>query len=72
MSPHKKFLGWADGAEVTSRRYYGRRKPLFKGAGWPSGEGQLLCEVLMLGHEIKYQVAHLVATQKVHRLGGWC
>ena len=27
MSPHKKSIGWAVGAEVTSRRYYGRRKP---------------------------------------------
>ena len=25
----KKSIGWADGAEVTSRRYYGRRKPIF-------------------------------------------
>ena len=25
----KKSIGWADGAEVTSRRYYGRRKPKF-------------------------------------------
>ena len=27
LSPHKKSIGWAVGAEVTSRRYYGRRKP---------------------------------------------
>ena len=26
----KKSTGWADGAEVTSRRYYGRRKPNFR------------------------------------------
>ena len=31
LSPHKKSIGWAVGAEVTSRRYYGRRKPIFKG-----------------------------------------
>ena len=31
MSPHMKSIGWADGAKVTSRRYYGRRKPNFKG-----------------------------------------
>ena len=28
LSPHKKFIGWADGVKITSRRYYGRRKPL--------------------------------------------
>ena len=34
----KRTIGWADGVKITSRRYYGRRKPLFlKGAGWPSG-----------------------------------
>ena len=30
------------------------------------------CEVLMLSRGIDYQVAHLVSTQKVYRLGGWC
>ena len=30
LSPHKKSIGWAVGAEVTSRRYYGKRKPIFK------------------------------------------
>ena len=29
LSPHKKSIGWAGGAKVTSRRYYGRRKPIF-------------------------------------------
>ena len=33
----KKSIGWADGVKITSRRYYGRRKPLFRGSGWPSG-----------------------------------
>ena len=27
--PSKKSIGWAVGAKVTSRRYYGRRKPIF-------------------------------------------
>ena len=31
LSPHKKSIGWAVGAEVTSCRYYGRRKPDFSG-----------------------------------------
>jgi hypothetical protein len=26
----KKTIGWADGVKITSRRYYGRRKPLFR------------------------------------------
>ena len=26
-SDHKKTIGWADGVKITSRRYYGRRKP---------------------------------------------
>ena len=34
---HKKSIGWADGDEVTSRRYYGWHKPHFFAAGWPSG-----------------------------------
>ena len=29
LSPHEKSIGWADGAKVTSRLYYGRRKPIF-------------------------------------------
>ena len=33
----QKPIGWADGVIITSRLYYGRRKPLFKGSGWPSG-----------------------------------
>ena len=28
--PSKKTIGWAVGAKVTSRRYYGRRKPIKK------------------------------------------
>ena len=27
--PSRKSIGWAVGAKVTSRRYYGRRKPIF-------------------------------------------
>ena len=27
----KKSIGWADGVKITSRRYYGRRKPIFRG-----------------------------------------
>ena len=26
---HKKSIGWADGTEVTSRRYYGWHRPYF-------------------------------------------
>ena len=33
----KKSIGWADGTEVTSRRYYGWQRPHFGAAGWPSG-----------------------------------
>ena len=29
--PSKMSIGWAVGAEVTPRRFYGRRKPIFKG-----------------------------------------
>ena len=32
----KKSIGWADGTEVTSRRYYGWHRPHFRGPGWPS------------------------------------
>ena len=35
----RKSIGWAVGAKVSSRRYYGRRKPIVKRAGWPSGTG---------------------------------
>ena len=27
--PSRKSIGWAVGDKVTSRRYYGRRKPIF-------------------------------------------
>ena len=33
----RKSIGWAVGGKNTSRRYYGRRKPIFKRTGWPSG-----------------------------------
>ena len=33
----KKSIGWADGTEVTSRRYYGWHRPHFWAAGWQSG-----------------------------------
>ena len=35
--PLKKPIGWAVGDKNTSRRYYGRRKPNVRSAGWPSG-----------------------------------
>ena len=74
LSLLKKSIGWADGAKVTSRRYYGRRKPLaiLRGQDGRVVKASRHCEVLMLSRGIKYQVAHLVSTQKVHRLGGWC
>ena len=34
---HKKYIGWADDTEDTSRHYYGWRKPFLRGSGWPSG-----------------------------------
>ena len=30
MLTHKKSIGWADGTEVTSRRYYGWHRPHFE------------------------------------------
>ena len=35
--PSRKFIGGAVGDKNTSRGYYGRRRPIFKRAGWPSG-----------------------------------
>jgi hypothetical protein len=35
--PSRKSIGWAVGVTITSHRYYGRRKPNIKRAGWPSG-----------------------------------
>ena len=36
--PSRKSIGWAVGDKNTSRRYYGRRKPIIlQRAGWPSG-----------------------------------
>jgi hypothetical protein len=35
--PSKMSIGWAESVKITSRRYYGRRKPTFRGSGWPSG-----------------------------------
>ena len=35
--PSRKSKRWAVGDKNTSRRYYGRRKLIFKRTGWPSG-----------------------------------
>ena len=52
------------GVTITSRRYYGRRKPFFGGrmAEWLRPAD---CEVLTIKlHGIIYQFVHLVSTQK--------
>ena len=35
----RKSKRWAVGVQITSRHYYGRRKPIFIRAEWPSGKG---------------------------------
>ena len=64
LSPHKKSIDWADGVEITSRRYYVRRKPNLGGrmAEWLRPAD---CEVLMIKlRGINYQAAHLVSEKK--------
>ena len=53
LSPHKKSIGWAVGAEVTSRRYYGRRKPICLGVRMAEWLRPGLWEVLMLSRGIE-------------------
>ena len=36
--PSRKSIGRAVGANIKTRRYYGRRKPIVLRAGWPSGQ----------------------------------
>ena len=49
------------------------RDPLYeRGQDGRVVKASFLCEMLMLSRGINYQVAHLVSTQEVHRLGGWC
>ena len=72
LSPHKNSIGWADGVKITSRHYYGRRKPIFLGGRMAEWLRPVDCEVLTIKlRGINYQFVRLVSTQKVHRLGGW-
>ena len=68
---HKKSIGWADGTEVTSRRYYGWHRPHFK-------KGSRMAEWLRLRafEENGLNIRRICggsnpAAKKVHRLGGW-
>ena len=71
--PSRKSIGWAVGAKVTSRRYYGRRKPIFfqgRMAEW------LRPRVFMAENGLnirRISVGSKSCTLKeVYRLGGWC
>ena len=69
---HKKSIDWADGTEVTSRRYYGRRKPIFRGQ-----DGRVVKAPSLHSRErTKYtpdkRGIEILPLKKVHRLGGWC
>ena len=69
LSPHKKSIGWAVGAEVTSRRYYGRRKPIFG-----QQDGRVVKSPSFGGERTKYtpdMPGSNPAANKVHRRGGW-
>ena len=66
----KKFIGWADGVKITSRRYYGRRKPNF------GGQDGRVVKTGSLGATHDYVAWDQTWTssdhKKVNRLGGWC
>ena len=53
LFPHKKSIGWAVGAKVTSRRYYDRRKPNFQGVRMAEWLRPGLWEILMLSRGIE-------------------
>ena len=70
--PSRKSIGWAVGAKVTSRRYYGWRRPFFEGrmAEWLRSrvfiaENGLSIRRISVGSKS-------FSLKKVHRLGGWC
>ena len=66
----KKSMGWADGTEVTSRRYYGWHRPLFLG----QQDGRVVKAPSFGGERTKYtpdMPGSNPAAKKIHRLGGW-
>ena len=66
---HKRSIGWADGDENTSRRYYGWRKPNFGGQyGRVVKAGALGGTHVYVAWDRTWSNSD---SQKVHRLGGW-
>ena len=66
----KKSIGWADGTEVTSRRYYGWHRPHYFG----QQDGRVVKAPSFGGERTKYtpdMPGSNPAAKKVHRLGGW-
>ena len=67
----KKSIGWAVGAKATSRRYYGRRKPIY--IFWQQ-DGRVV--KLQAYEENGLNIRRIrggssPAAKTVHRLGGW-
>ena len=70
--PSKKFIGWADGVKITSRRYYGwRQSRYFKGrmAEWLRPQTSIAENGLNIR---RISVGSILSLKEVHRLGGWC
>ena len=65
LSPHKKSIGWAVGAEVTSRRYYGRRKPIERGQDGRVVKASFFCEMLMVTRGIETRL-QILSSKEVH------
>ena len=70
--PSKKSIGWAVGVKVTSRRYYGRRKPIFRGrmAEWLRPQSSIAENGQKFAPDKRG--FDILSLKEVHRLGGWC
>ena len=66
---HKKSIGWADGTEVTSRRYYGWHRPHL-GVRMAEWLRPGLWEVLTIKLR-GIEPGRILTHKKVHKLGGW-
>ena len=74
LSPQKDHIVRRDGFNHVRGSIWRRHLPIFfRGQDGLVVKASRLCEVLTIKlRGFNYQFVHLVSTQKVHRLGGWC
>ena len=69
--PSRKSIGWAVGDKNTSRRYYGGRKPNFRGQDGPVVKASSLHCRERTKYTPDKRGIEILSLKKVHRLGGW-